>query len=89
MEVEMIDISDCIVIKCCLEMDVQTKHLTEWIPIREIEDFCDSDLFNGVEIKRQNCDWSYFLHDVTRIQLMKQLEHWLPQDIDRRPPFIF
>jgi hypothetical protein len=85
----MIELSGGLFLKCCIEMDINTNHLTDWIPIREITDFCDSNLFNGVEIKRENCDWSYYLHNVTRNDLMLKLERWIDKDIDKRPPFIF
>lgn len=60
-------------IEVCVEMDIYTKHLTEWIPIDMIDEYGDSPLFNGIEIYSLRLG-SFYLHDTSAENFKKDLE---------------
>jgi len=75
---EKLDFERFICIKACYEMDINTKHLTTWIPIEDIVDVKNAESFNGVVILTNSPHQEeYYIHDVTVEEFNKELKWWL------------
>lgn len=71
-----IEIKQILAIKCCVEMDINTKHLTEWIPIEMIDECDDSALFNGIEIYSMRLG-SFYIHEKSASNFRKEIQEFL------------
>ena len=63
-------------VECCYERDPQTKHLTLWIALDDIEDVQDCEDLSAIAILTKRDQEVFYIHDTTKHLFQRKLDRY-------------